>query len=184
MNGYAYIDIAFTVLAVILAFRGFTRGFIKEFFALGAPIFGVIAGFIFYKPGGAFIRENYITDMAGFPEILAFILIFILFFMICKLVQKVLQDVIMGLKLGSLDKLLGGILGTIEGIAAIALILFLITSLPMSAGTEILENSLYGKIILPLLPPYIINPIMEGRETFTNSAMIHNIHSGLPVFRG
>jgi len=160
MNNYAYIDIVCTVVAVLFTVRGFTRGFVKEFFSLGTPALGILGAFLFYKPGAEFIRNQYLDNVQGFPEILAFIAIFIIVFIVCKLVQKVLTDVIKGMNLSSLDKILGCILGVTEGLAVIGLLLFLISIQPFFEPSDLLETSFYGKMLLP----FLTIPFKEGLD--------------------
>ena len=171
MNEYAYIDIILTVLVVLLTFRGFSRGFIREFFALGAPALGVIGGILFYRAGAEFLKEKYFSNIKGLPEILAFIAIFFIIYIVCKALQKLINDVIKGLNLSSLDKLLGGIFGIVEGLAVIALILFCISIQPFFDSGNLLENSLYGKILLPL----VTKPVMDGLDILPNTARFTGI---------
>lgn len=165
MGDYAYIDIILTVLAVLLTVRGFTRGFIKEFFSLGAFAFGIFGAFLFYKNGADYLREKYFENLNGIPEVLAFAAIFLIIFIICKLLQKVLLDVIKGLNLTSLDKMLGGIMGVIEGIAAVALVIFLISIQPLFNPDDLLQNSLFGKMLLPFLSQPL--NLKEGLDGYT-----------------
>ncbi|MCL2834816.1 MAG: CvpA family protein [Treponema sp.] len=160
MNNASYIDIVFTVLAVLFTVRGFTRGFVKEFFSLGAPVLGVLGGFLFYKRGAEFIQANYFRNVKGVPEILAFIAIFFIIFIICKMLQKVLSDIIKGMNLSSLDKILGCIFGVIEGVAVIGLVVFLISIQPFVKPGDLLDNSLYGQLLLP----FVSKPFKEGLD--------------------
>ena len=58
MSEYAVIDIVLLVLIALLVIRGFARGFVSEFFSLGAPVLGVLGAFLFYKNGGEFLRNR------------------------------------------------------------------------------------------------------------------------------
>ena len=160
MNEYAYIDIFLTVLGVLFVVRGFSRGFVKEVFTLGAPVLGVLGAVFFYKTGAEYIKANYIKDIQALPDIAAFIIIFLSIFILCKLFQKFFSDVIKGMKLDSMDKFLGAVFGIIEGIAAISLTLFVITVQPFFNPAEMLQDSLFGKILLPLL----VTPIRDSLE--------------------
>ena len=151
MSGFSYLDIGLTILIVLLAVRSFTRGFVSEFFSLGAPVLGILGGFLFYRNGAEFIRTYYLKELKGLPEILAFVAIFLIVYIVCKILNKILNDVIEGMKLDSIDKILGGIFGILEGIVMVSLVLFILSIQPLFDASAVLENSFYGKIILPII---------------------------------
>ena len=147
----AYFDLFIIIITFILTLRGFLRGFVKEFFALGAFIFGILAGIFFHKPCAEYIRNNFIGNVDIFPEILAFIILFIIVYVICMIVQKILNDVIMGMNLSGIDKFLGGFMGLAEGLIVICIILFIIVVQPVFDASELLYGSVFARIILPLI---------------------------------
>jgi len=169
MSGYAYIDIVFTIVAVCLTLRGLSRGFIKEFFLLGTPVVGIIISFLFYGQVADLLRESYLKDISGLSEFVAFIGIFLVVLLAGRIAQKILTDVITGLKLGSLNKVLGGAFGLVEGLVLMALFFFVCSIQPIFDSSELIGSSLYGKILIPLLPEFI-NPntikIPENTTTY------------------
>ncbi|MDR0475602.1 MAG: CvpA family protein [Treponema sp.] len=151
MTEYAPIDIVLAILGLLMIFRGFVRGFVKEFFSLGAVVFGILGSILLYKNGAAFLRSNYMPDIKAFPELLAFIAVFIIIFLLCKILQKILNDIIKGLSLDAIDRVLGGIFGLAEGIAAVSLLLFVIAIQPVFDSHTLLEGSFLGRLILPII---------------------------------
>jgi membrane protein required for colicin V production len=151
MGEYAYIDIVLLILLILLTARGFIRGFIKEFFALGAPVLGILASFFFYKNGAEFLRTRFLMEWVIFSEILAFIAIFLIIFLLCKIVQKIINDVVDGMNLTTLDKVLGAVFGLAEGIVAVSLVLFVIVIQPLFDPSTVLNGSIFARIILPLI---------------------------------
>jgi len=147
----AYFDIFIIIIVTFLTLRGFLRGFIKEFFALGAFVFGILAGIFFHKAGAEYIRNNFFGDIDYFPEILAFVILFIIVYIICMIVQKIINDVIMGMNLSGIDKFLGGIMGLAEGLIVICIILFIIVVQPVFDLSALLYGSIFARIILPLI---------------------------------
>ena len=162
-----YIDIIFTVVILLLAFRGFLQGFVKEFFTLGAPALGLLGGFLFFKMVGDIIREEFMHDTEGIPEILAFVAIFLAIFLVCKLVQKILSDIINGLKLSSLNKILGCFFGVIEGVAVVAVLLFLANMMPVFDKEELMRTSVFAQYLLPFITKNIHIPFPEKSEPLT-----------------
>ena len=151
MNAYSYLDIGLTIIITATVFRGFSHGFVKEFFTLGALAFGVLAGFLFYTTLAEVIRTNYMPDIKGVPEVLAFIILFAGVYIICKLLQKIFHDVINGLNLTGLDKLLGGVIGFAEGLVFVSALLLLVSIQPVFDTSEMSELSFFGRILLPVI---------------------------------
>jgi membrane protein required for colicin V production len=151
MDGYAYIDIVLLILLILLTARGFIRGFVTEFFALGAPVLGILASFFLYKNGAEFLRDKFFPDWVVLSEILAFVAIFLIVFLICKIVQKIINDVVDGMNLTTIDKVLGAVFGLAEGIVAVSLVLFVIVIQPLFDPAPVLQGSIFAGIILPLI---------------------------------
>jgi membrane protein required for colicin V production len=151
MSEYAYIDIVLLILLILLTARGFIRGFVTEFFALGAPVLGILASIFFYKNGAEFLRTKFLLEWIIFSELLAFVAIFLIVFLICKLVQKIINDVVDGMNLTTLDKVLGAVFGLAEGIVAVSLVLFVIVIQPLFDPSTVLHGSIFAGIILPLI---------------------------------
>ncbi|MDR0313078.1 MAG: CvpA family protein [Treponema sp.] len=151
MIEYAYIDIVFLILLILLTVRGFLRGFVAEFFSLGAPVLGILAGFLFYKNGAQFLRNRYFPDWTVLADIAAFVAIFLIVFLICKIIQKIVSDVVNGMNLTTLNKVLGAVFGLAEGIVAVALVLFVIVIQPLFDPSAVLNGSIAAGIILPFI---------------------------------
>jgi membrane protein required for colicin V production len=183
VTNYAYIDIALTVIGVLLVIRGWTRGFVKEFFAVGAPIIGIIAGVLFYKSGGAFLRTKVFADVKDLPEVLAFIALFFIGFLLCRLVQKIVNDVINGMKLDSLNKLLGALFGLAESFAIIALVVFIVRVQPLFDPDKVIGNSVYAKMVLPFidktpLKKFDLNGAKNAVKSAKTTAMLLTHYAG------
>ena len=147
------IDIIFLGLIILLVVRAFIRGFVSEFFSLGAPALGILGGVLFHKNGADFLRAKLFNnmDMKVIPEILAFIAIFLIGFVICKIVQKIIHDVVSGTNLTTMDKVLGALFGLLEGLLLISLVLFLITVQPLFDPAKALQGSFFAGFLLPLV---------------------------------
>ena len=148
MTGYAVIDIIFFVLIILLTIRGFIRGFICEFFSLGAPVLGILAGFLLNKSGAEFLRTRYFPNIKAIPEILAFIAIFLIVFLLSKIIQKIINDVISGTNLTNIDKVLGAVFGLVEGFLAAILVIFIIYKQPLFDSSIVFQGSIFANIVL------------------------------------
>jgi membrane protein required for colicin V production len=174
MNEFAYLDIILTVIALVLVFRGITQGFVREFFSLGAIIIGGLGALLFHGHVSTFLRDNYLVNVWGVPELLGFVSVFLVFFIVCKILQKILNDIINGLRLTGLNKLLGGILGFVEGIVLIFLVLFIMSVQPIFDVSGILGSSLFANMVLPLIP------LIQDRGT----DFINELQTALAAFSG
>jgi membrane protein required for colicin V production len=62
-----------------------------------------------------------------------------------------LKSIIEGIQLGGLDRLLGFVFGTVEGLVIVCLLLFLISIQPFIQPDTILGKSFFAKMLLPLI---------------------------------
>jgi len=144
------LDIIFIVLLGLLVLRGFLKGFTGEFFSIASVALGIIAAFLLFKSGGAFLRERYI-QVPFLPEILAFIAIFVIVFIAGKLLEHIIQDIVKRLNLHTFDKVMGIFLGLAEGFALIILVLFVLVNQPLFDPAPIVEKSIFAWLFLPFI---------------------------------
>ena len=144
------LDLAFIVLLGLLALRGFLKGFTGELFSIASMAMAFIASVFFFKTGAAFLRSRYF-QMVYIPELLSFLGIFLIVFIAGKIIEHIVKDLIKRMGLHVLDRVLGIILGTAETAALFILALFLLTIQPFFDPLPLLKQSLFVKILLPLM---------------------------------
>jgi membrane protein required for colicin V production len=149
--GLEPIDIIFIALVLILVIRCALRGFIEEVLSMASVVAGVFSAVFFYKNGGAFIREKYLENWGVVPEVLAFIILFFIPFVGIRILEHIIKDIIIKVNLGGFDRFLGIIFGFIEGIALIALVLFVIDIQPLFDKNLLLEKSFFARFLLPVI---------------------------------
>ena len=149
--GLAGIDIVFMVIIAVSALRCAARGFISEILSMAAMIFGILAALLCYKQGAVLVRGWFMPDVRVVPEIIAFVGFFLLVYITAKIIETTLKNVIEGIQLGGLDHLLGFLFGIVEGIIIVCLLLFLISIQAFFDADSLLKNSLFAKIILPII---------------------------------
>jgi len=149
------LDLVFIVLLVLFALRGFLKSFSEEFFSITSLALALIAGFVFYKNGAAFLRSLdlpiAVLKSAMVPEIAAFLAVFLIVVAAGKITGNIVKDIIQRLHLDFLDKILGIFLGLAEAFALIVLVLFIIKSQPLFDPVSLLRQSLFARFLLPLL---------------------------------
>jgi membrane protein required for colicin V production len=148
----AIIDIIFIALIFILVIRGGLRGFITEIMSMAAVVLGLLAAFFFYKPGAVFVRTKILADMQIVPELIAFVALMAIVFFSIKILEHIIQDIISRVHLlGGLNHALGLVFGLLEGLILVCLLLFVINIQPLFNPESLLEQSLFEKILDPLV---------------------------------
>jgi len=145
------IDIVFILIILLFVLRCFLKGFISELLSMAAIVLGLLASLFFYKNGAEFLRARYWPDMKVIPEIIAFVALFLIVFIIIKFLEMMLKEIIRGIKLGDADRFIGIIFGIAEGIVVVSLILFIIRIQPLFDPSSLLSDSIFARIILPLI---------------------------------
>ena len=151
MNNIPVIDLVFLILIVLVAIRGRARGFIDELFTWAGLVLAIWGAVLLHASGAAYIRTKMMENVQFLPEILAFIAIFIIIMLFLKMLKHILKDVIMAAKLGGANKLLGLIFGIVQGLTITALILFLLAIQPLFDPSNILVDSIFAQILLPII---------------------------------
>ncbi|MDR2608491.1 MAG: CvpA family protein [Treponema sp.] len=151
MREIAAIDWVFIVLALIFIIRSGLKGFISEFTGMASVILGILAAFFLYKNGGIYLRQRFMSNIRIIPEILAFLAIFLIVFVLIRIVGFLLRDISERINFHSVDHFLGVILGIVQGLTVIVLLLLVLTRQPLFDSSPILEKSIFGDFILPLI---------------------------------
>jgi membrane protein required for colicin V production len=144
------------------------KGFISEVMSMAALVFGLLAALLFYKKGGALVRENFLPGVKVIPEILAFIALFLIIFIVIKILEKILKDIIEGIHLGGTDRFLGILFGLIEGFVVVSLVLLILDKQPLFDASKLLESSLFAQILLPIISA----GIQDAESAVQNAAWI------------
>ena len=120
----SFIDIVFSVIVLFIAISACVHGFIAEIFGKIA----VIASFFtaFYFCGKLAAKMQNIISVKGVCVAVSFAILFIATFLAVKIIQTAIKSFFSGDILKSLDRLLGFVLGFLEGIV---ILYFLIVAL-------------------------------------------------------
>lgn len=157
---FNHFDIVLGLIILILMVRGAFKGFITEVLSFAALILGIGAAVIF---GG--LLSNLITNIFGdsiWSPVIAFLGIFIIVYLIVKLLEGAIQKGIEKLNLQKLDRVMGFLLGLIEGILIVSCIVLIVSLQPFVDVDEMVENSLFARIILPILIPTAVGLLNQS----------------------
>jgi membrane protein required for colicin V production len=145
------IDVIFLLVIILFVVRCYLKGFVGEIFSMAAIVLGLLCSLFFYKNGGEYLRTMFWPGLKVIPEVIAFIALFIIVFIVVKILESMLKGIIERVKLSGIDRFLGTIFGLAEGIAVVSLVLFLLKVQPLFNPSSILSESVFAKILLPLI---------------------------------
>jgi membrane protein required for colicin V production len=146
------LDWIFVAIMLLLAVRCLMRGFVAELLSVASYAIGLGLALILYKQGGALLATSY--PKLPLPQVVAFIALFLVAFLLTRILAKALSEGLEASHLEALDKVLGFVLGAIEGLVAVSLILLLLQAMrPLIDTTKLLSASVFAKTILPVIGP-------------------------------
>ena len=123
------------IIVVVLALgfiAGIVRGLIRQAFSLGGIIAGVICGAFLYKPFSGFLL-NGLNMTEKVAQVLSFIVILLLVPILFGLIGRIFSRLVHVADLGFIDRLLGGLFGTLKWFIMLGLLFHL---MDMSGLTE------------------------------------------------
>jgi len=144
---YAPIDIVFAVLILIITIRAMLRGLVHEISGIAWLVLGLLFSLAFFRQGAVFIREQFNLSMNYVPEVLSFAALFLIVFIVVKILTAIVNDIITRLHLSGIDRFLGVIFGIAEGLAIVALILFVLDIQPLFDKSTLLDGSLFNHLL-------------------------------------
>jgi len=143
------LDVVLSLVLAALAVRGLLRGFVAEAFALAAVALGALAAILL---GGALApRMEQLLGPSMWSGVLAFLLLFVVVYLIVTLVGSGLRSGVESLSLEELDRALGLLLGTLEGLLVVTGLVVILKVQPLFDAGRLLLASFYARVLLPLL---------------------------------
>jgi len=153
-----YIDIIIAILVLLAAFKGLTRGLIKELVSL----ISLVAG-IYIASNFSVFLENYLfksfPKYVEFVSVSSFIIVFLIVFLSLKLAGILISKLAKSLQLGNLNKVLGLLFGVSKALLIISIVLFEISHLSETFGTIIPKKQIKKSILYK--PVYNIVPTIS-----------------------
>lgn len=167
----------FDILIAALLIFGFIRGLLKGLFVEVASLVALIAGIygaIHFSYFAAAFLKNYVSWDEKYITIVAFAITFAIIVIVITLLGKLFTKIANFAALGMLNKLLGGLFGTLKIglILSIILIVFdkLNNTLPFMSQDEQEETILYEPVknLAPILFPNFMT-IVESESDINQS---------------
>ncbi len=151
-ESFTLLDVVFILILLILVIRGGMRGFVIEVSTMAAPILGILSAVLFSN-----LLADFVALLTGVKDsiwnhIIAFLVIFLLVYLSIFFIQGILQNIVIKLELHNLDRVLGSLLGLVEGILVIAIILILAHWIPIEGFKQSFGNSFFFNLLGPFIP--------------------------------
>ena len=160
-----FIDIIIVILVLLAAFKGFSRGLIKELISLISLISGVYIASNF----SVYIEKhlNY-KGIEEYNTIISFVLVFLIIYLSLKLAGVIINKFVKIIQLNLINKILGLLFGASKALIIIAFILFELHHLEQSFSTIIPKNQkeeskLYS-LVVEIIPT--ISPIVKEKLNY------------------
>jgi len=159
-----FIDIIIIILVLLAAFKGFSRGLIKELISL----ISLIAGVYIASNFSVYVEKHlnyYFPKIEEYNTIISFILVFLIIYLSLKLAGIIIHKFVKTIQLNLINKILGLLFGTIKAILIIAFILLEFNHLEQSFSPIIPKNHKEGSKLYPLIVEIIptISPIAKEK---------------------
>lgn len=154
------LDIMFIVIILIFAIVATVKGFVKELFNKISWFLGILGAILLTKKLTPYMSS--VIKNQFFSVLLSFLLIFIIIFLTVQIIKTLIGRVFEGEIMKGLDKSLGFLLGTIEGLLIVIMILLLLSSQMFFNVDSLLNNSIFYKIFSAFIPtskPIIIKGV-------------------------
>ena len=160
-----FIDIIIIILVLLAAFKGFSRGLIKELVSLISLVSGVYIASNFSAYIEKHLNYNF-PKTEEYNTIISFVLVFLIIYLSLKLSGIIIHKFVKIIQLNLINKILGLLFGASKAILIIAFILFELHHLEQSFGIKTLKNQkgeskLYHPLVKEIIPK--ISPITKEK---------------------
>ncbi|WP_028974014.1 CvpA family protein [Spirochaeta cellobiosiphila] len=143
-------DIIFLMILGGFVFFGLFRGFVTEIINFMTLVGGVILAVALGPLASEYIKGY--LDWGDNTIYLAYFGIFIGFAIILRLAQNMILNMVENLNLEGLDRILGILIGALEGLIVIFLVIMVIEIQPLFDPQKLLGESVFYERISPYLP--------------------------------
>lgn len=126
-----WLDIVLLVIIVVSFILGLVKGLLRMIIGIAAAVAGLVIAAIYYRPFSHVFSRLFATEV--WAQLVAFVVIFIAVLLVGALISFLLSKVVKG-PLRSIDRLLGGALGLVEGILICGVLVIAQLAFPVDKG--------------------------------------------------
>ncbi len=156
---FAIIDAIFLVIILILGFRGLKRGLVREVFGTLGILMSLILAAVFHEIAAAQLNNLFGEHVWTIPA--AFLIILVLAEVFFLWVEKVLAGIIRAVSLIQADRVLGFILGAVEGVLLCYAVTYLLGSQDFFSTAPLVEGSALAPLFVKGMP-FMVENLQQG----------------------
>ena len=170
-----WLSIVLVVLLVLLVFRAWRNGLVRELVGLIALVIAVPIASLFY--GDLVPKVEPITDNLKLANLIAFVAIVLGVVLVGQIISSLLRRVVQVLQLGSFDHTVGAMFGFLQGCLLFQVLLLVFISYPEPDLRTYIDASVvatwlveYSDLTRLLLPNIFDTALDVYRSTFSQLA--------------
>jgi len=154
-----YLDIIFIIIILFFSFNGLRKGLVKVVGGILGIFVGIYFAGLFYLQFSEWLQT--VTQIFGSMEanIVSFIVVFIIVNRVFALIIFLLDRIVRIPIINSINKILGGALGFLQGALIVTLIVTIFTNLGSFVGADnIISKSLiapYSEKVITIIRPFL-----------------------------
>jgi uncharacterized membrane protein required for colicin V production len=171
-----YLDIIFIIIILFFTFNGLRKGLVKVVGGILGIFVGIYFAGLFYLQFSEWLQT--VTQIFGSMEsnIVSFIVVFILVNRLFALIIFLLDKIVSIPIINSINKLLGGTLGFLQGALIVTLIVTVFTNLGSFVGADnVISNSQiapYSEKAITLIRPFLPQDLKSIPKAFFDGSML------------
>jgi uncharacterized membrane protein required for colicin V production len=135
-----FLEYLFIIIIIYCILRGFSIGFLRQFFSFIAVTGGICIGARSYNIVGDVLPAN--VFIGGANNIFGFFISFLVIFFIITIIGAILMEPLKGIHLGTIDNKISALLGFFKG-AIISLSLIVIFIALSTPGSSFIKKNKY-----------------------------------------
>ena len=148
-----WLDVGIIVVLLVFFIRGAARGLIREAFGLGGIVLAIYLGLNF---SDALLKL--VPQLEGehpIAKAVVFLIVLIIICYLANLLGRLVAKAVRAVALGFIDRLLGAVLGFLEGFAFVGVVLYILSYTPF--GVQAITDSMWGTEVLKIVSAFISN---------------------------
>lgn len=151
MEGFTIIDAAVAVVIVLSAILAYSRGFVREVFAILGWVAAAVLAFMFAGQAQPLIRQipvlsDFLGDSCELSMIAAFAAVFAVTLIVVSIFTPLFSSAVQRSALGGIDQALGFLFGVARGVILVAIAFVVYGQVMASAAVPMVDNSRSSKV--------------------------------------
>lgn len=134
------IDSLIICFIILLAIRGYSKGFIEEFGEMVGLYFSGLLSILNISRLAKIINDNLVLEQ-WISKAIAFVLIFSCSLIIIRIIIKTIHIIFLSENNRWMNKLLGSIVGAVKGVGVVMVLIWFIAVLPLTKWTDVIKNN-------------------------------------------